>query len=304
MSTSGIILLIFMFVMFTILFSFKNKLSWEKKSGRIIIDVFAILAFIYFVAARWAWNIKGCIENIDSPFKQLRDINLSKSLLLDLCPLMAFLMPIFIVSGGKKKTWAKVVAPVTIIGAAVTIFGQCIFQDISADQFIEYFFIGIVPNRMYFMMHFLSMFMAVWVLMECDRFCIKDHFRTFMFYCVWIMYITLCSRLLDIEWNVTGLVENDWISPNGEYHVVYNLFKLPFPYITIFWYTVVLVVNYLMTLCKNVSILRIKHKDSKNEEFKDPDKKPIDFTRYVPINPDDAQYYQWSDEMYNKAHGY
>ncbi len=279
MSTSGIILIIFMFVMFTILFCFKNKLSFEKKSSRIILDVFAGLCFIYFIAARWAWNIKDCCQYINGTNSYLRDIYLSKSLLLDLCPMMAFILPLFIIFGGKKKTWARCIAPVAIIGSGVTIFGACIFEDIPPQIFLEYFFIGIKPNRMYFMMHFLSAFLAVWVIMCGSRYTFKDGIRTFMFYCVWIMYCVVCMSLLKIEWNVTGLVANDWLSTMGEYHKVYLIWSLPFPFITIFWYTIALLVNAFICICKNISLKKAQLKSFKNKPFVNNNKTPMNFVK-------------------------
>lgn len=272
MGTSGVIIILFMVLCFIILFCLKSKLSWNKRQGRIIINIFAAICLAYFLFARWIWDVMDFVKYFDRPIDdQYRQVYFSKTLLLDLCPFVAMFLPILIMTGGKEKLWAKIIAPVSIIGASITIFGEVIWKNVDISQFMEFFFIGIKPNRAYFMMHFLSAFQAVWVMMCCKKYTLKDQMRTFMFYCVWILYISVCTRTLNITWNATGLVENDWLY--GQYEKMYaftvTYFKplAQFPIITIFWYSVALFVNLIFTLSKNFSVWLSKYLKTNKKDF-------------------------------------
>ncbi len=295
MSTSGVVLILIMFFSFALLFSLKSKLAFDTKIGRWSIFVFALIALGYFIGVRYVYDVMKCAQEFhNGPDSRWRDIYLSKVLLLDMCPLMAVLMPLSIIFS-KKKVFAKVIAPITIIGAVVTIFGSCIWDNVSPSHFAKYLFVGDDNNRAYFMMHFLSMFLAVWVIMETNKYSFKNMIQTFGFYCLWLIYICLTSHYLKIDWNVTGFVPNDWFDPLGEYHNMYLLWKLPFKYIVIFWYAIGFACNILIIHIKNRSLARAKRKDAKRVEFQ----KRNDYSlATIYHESDNAQYKQYFSESY------
>lgn len=219
-----------------------------------VLPIIAIVFLIYFIIARYVWDVKHLIELLSNQINvsQIeRSVAFSKVLLLDMCPLMAVLLPITTLFD-KNKVVAKILCPVTIIGSCITIFGQVIWEAPDISQFFEYTFIGLAPNRMYFMMHFLSLVLSIMVLNCAKKYNWWSLFFSIIFYVIWFAYVQIVSKALNITSNVTGLVEYDWVSEYGQYHKVYLLWKLPFPAIVVFWYTMALIANFIIAIIKNL----------------------------------------------------
>ncbi len=268
MSTSGIILILLIVFSIVPIACFKSKLRFDTKLGRWTIFVFAIIALAYFIGVRYVYDVFKFIKVVDNgPDDRWRDVYFSKVLLLDLCPLMAFLLPLSIIFSKDKKVFAKNIAPITVIGSCITIFGACIWQEVKINDFIQYLFIGDATNRAYFMMHYLSLILALWVIIVTNKYTFKNIIQTFGFFCLWLIYICLTSYFFKIDWNVTGFVPNDWFDELGEYHQMYLIWKLPFKYIVIFWYAVAFSINLLICLIKNIAITSRNRRDAKRVEF-------------------------------------
>lgn len=253
---------IIMFIIVTIILLlpiilYKKVNQWHLKRPNII-KIIAGVFLLYFLAARW-------IPDLYSYFKALstseggeywNNIFISKIFLLDMCPMMAVFLPIAII-GGKKLSAAKVLAPMAIIGALITLYGQAVWiNDYEAPRLFEYIFLGIEPNRLYFMMHLMSAFLGILTLVVAPPFTKKSYLWIFGWLCFWLAYELIVIAIFDIQYNATGLVPNDWLG--GQYSKVYEFFPMEFPLIVIFWYAIAVLANYILVLLfpKNTRIFR------------------------------------------------
>lgn len=274
MLTSGIIsLLLVLFSLIAILI-FKNQIKKYSFKYSFIIYLVSIFCLLYFLIARYIPDLIDLIkyQNINNNLNEyqnyLKAVYLSKALLLDACPFIAMFLPLSIIFN-KQMDAAKHLAPLGIIGSCVTIFGQVIWDDIAMNDYLKYLFIGMVPNRLYFMMHWLSLLLSLYVLILCKHFNLKDLIFTFAFYIIWFVYMVILVLSFDIKYNATGLVANDWLDPiYGEYYKVYTFWKLPYPIITLFWYVIAIIVNYLIISIKNFKVIKeflIKHRNKQKK---------------------------------------
>lgn len=147
-------------------------------------------------------------------------LQLSRLLLLDLCPFFAIFGPISLMF--KNKTWAKVMAPFGIFGAAVTIFGQIIYEanDVLPTQVWDYVFVGIGNNQLYFMMHYLSINLGMMILCWIKNWKWKDFLYCHGFALFYFSYVLIIVAVVpEIKSNTTGIIKWDWL-PGGEYEGV------------------------------------------------------------------------------------
>jgi len=237
----------------------KILIKFSKK--RLFFLLIGLFALIYFIAARYVWDVKELINFDSTKFQgsQLdysRSVRFSKVLLLDMCPLSIVLLSFGMIFD-KTKNIAKVIAPVAIIGGLITIFGSILFMEKSEVDGItveRYIFLGTDENRIFFLMHYLLCVNATIVLIYSKRFRLKSFFGTSAFYVLFLAYELIIIKYLHITNNATGLVVGDWVGPVGwycEYGKMYEIWKLPFPAIVIFWYFIALLGNFIICLLKN-----------------------------------------------------
>lgn len=262
MYTSGIIILLICLISIGLLIFFHKQIRFYINHYYIILSVFALFILIYFICARYSLDVQSYLSYKNDYNSIYRSMYLSKILLLDMCPLMAFLLPITSIFKKTRKI-SLIFSPITIIGSSITIFGQIIFENVNMDQFAQYLFLGIGLNRMYFMMHFLTLILAIIILIINYKFNYRDCIYTFLFYLLWVFYVSLCTSSLDIKCNASGMVAYDWISPYGQYHKVYLIWPLAYPQIMFFWYFVVVFVNALIIFIKNVLTKKINNEEMK-----------------------------------------
>lgn len=257
--TNQIITFIVVTVILLIPIIFYRKANEWHTKRTFIIKIIAAVFLVYFLAARYGFDLYNFFDNFgkwSSLDEYWYSITLSKALLLDMCPLMAFLLPLTIIFG-KNLRKAKILAPMAIVGAVITLYGQAIWMsNYDAADFFEYIFVGFVPNRLYFMMHFMSLFLGVLTLVLAPPFTKKNYIWIFGWLCFWLAYELIMIAVLGIEYNATGLVPNDWFI--GQYYNVYKLIPMSFPLIVIVWYIVAVLVNYILVLIfpKNTRIFR------------------------------------------------
>lgn len=216
----------------------------------------------YFLVFRYIPDfiqlVNADIENLKYQDQYTYSFYFSKVLLLDMCPLMAFLIPLSLIFD-KTKNFAKCIAPIGLVGSIITLYGGVIFDSdlklIKWDEFYKYIFFGTendsTMNRIYFMMHYMLLVISVHTLLNAKQYTRWSLLGSVIFYIIFIAYALILSRVLDITNNVTGLVEHDWLAPNGEYHVVYNMMPMSFPGIVIFWYFVAAIANLIICWVKN-----------------------------------------------------
>ncbi|MGL4947792.1 MAG: DUF5378 family protein [Mycoplasma sp.] len=196
--------------------------------------IFALFCFVYFIAGRFGFDIANFIEHYGTTTSEYdKSVLASKVMLLDLCPLVAFLLPLLAFID-KKRIFAKWLSPVTIIGSLITIYGQIIWE--KPNDLFTYIFLGEGSNKLYFMMHFLSLLLAIWTLIISTKFKMWELPVVFLCMAVWLGYVLIMVNAFNITTNATGLVEYDWLY--GQYNKVYEFFKLPFPWIVVFWYSI------------------------------------------------------------------
>lgn len=265
MTSAGLILLFMTLIPALAIIISKRWLVKLDKKYFFILLIFAIFCFLYFFIARYILDAIQFNEFKDSPNPYVRDVFFSKLLLLDLCPFMSFALPIITIFD-KKRRFARLLAPVTIIGSIVTIFGQCIWE--SPSDLFQYIFVGTEFNRLYFMMHLLSLLLGLWILMVSKTFTWKSCLCCFGAIVIWFVYTISAMNIFNVNWNVTGLSANDWISYMGQYNKMYLFWELPFPWIVVFWYSVALLFNYLIILAIPNNFLQFKKFIMKTLSFK------------------------------------
>lgn len=265
MTSAGLILLFMTLIPALAIIISKRWLVKLDKKYFFILLIFAIFCFLYFFIARYILDAIQFNKFKDSTNPYVRDVFFSKLLLLDLCPFMSFALSIITIFD-KKRRFARLLAPVTIIGSIVTIFGQCIWE--SPTDLFQYIFVGTEFNRLYFMMHLLSLLLGLWILMVSKTFTWKSCLCCFGAIIIWFVYTISAMNIFNVDWNVTGLSANDWISYMGQYNKMYLFWELPFPWIVVFWYSVALLFNYLIILAIPNNFLQFKKFIMKTLSFK------------------------------------
>lgn len=263
--TSIVLLFIIVIPVFCALVGNRGLIKLDKKHHWILV-LFAVFSLAYFIGARWFFEWRDFLDYAHESTGYLRSVYYSKVFLLDLCPLMALLLPLAVIFDSKRR-YAKILCPLTIIGSLITLFGQCVWQE--PINFWEYLFIGEDGNRLYFMMHFLSLLLALWVLIISTNFNKWNVLANFIFLVCWLIYVLAIVNLFDIQNNATGLVPYDWINPNGEYHTVYRWWPLKFPWIVAFWYASAVFANWIIMLLKNICFRNPQIKIKKNKKKQD-----------------------------------
>ena len=213
----------------------------------------AVIALIYFIALRWIWDLKDWIDG-----KNLHFIK-SKVLLLDMCPFLAVAMSITMLIDRKRK-FLPVLAWFAIVGAGITIFGQIMFEQVGPNgstsylqnlTWWEYTFF----NQLYFMMHFYIFIIAWIVILNSPSFNWSRIISAHLYAISYFLYVTIMIFSLDIKFNATGLVINDW-KPGGQYQVIGSWFsQLAWPAQPIISFSLVWVWIMLMICIRNTLVL-------------------------------------------------
>lgn len=192
--------------------------------------------------------------NINDPYNT--SLQLSRLLLLDLCPFFAIFAPISLMF--KNKTWAKVMAPFGIFGAAVTIFGQIIYEAnyVLPTQIWDYVFIGIGNNQLYFMMHYLSINLGMMILCWIKNWKWKDLIYCHGFALFYFSYVLIIVAVVpEIKSNTTGIIKSDWL-PGGEYEGVSE-------FLNIKTYPEVMIVGYILSYISIFIIFLLRYYSTK-----------------------------------------
>lgn len=213
------------------------------------------LSFTYFLSIRWIPYVE---EYFKFNFLQNNDIyeysiTISRTFLLDLCPAVAFILP-FTLIVDKTKTLAKIISPYAIIGSVVTIYSTVLSTSDNVD-WIQYIFLGDTENRLFFMMHFISLLLSIGIMLVCKKYTSWSTFGSFLFIAFYIAYVTIFVDLKNVLYNTTGVSKLDWYDDVygnfSEYGMVYDLFKIPFPIIKWVMYFFAVIVQLFMILIKN-----------------------------------------------------
>lgn len=249
---------------FTIL-SILIVLAFNKKTKALFDSYFfyaitGTIAFVYFIAFRWSWDLKDWIDGNDNNYLGGMGVIKSKVLLLDLCPFLAFFLPIGMVFD-KERKWIPYIGFFGIVGGSVTIFGQIAFEAVGNGApswanlipnttWWEYIFF----NKLYFIMHWFIIFISVILIMNSKCLSWKSVAISHIFAIIFFSYVSIIALSLNITNNATGIVPGDW-APNGQYGVVGQIFNLPWPWQPIVCFTLVWVWVLIMMVLRNILVL-------------------------------------------------
>lgn len=213
----------------------------------------ATIGLTYFLALRWIWDLRDWIDGNNLTFIK------SKVLLLDMCPFLAVVMSITMLIDRSRK-FLQVLAYFAVVGAGITIFGQIMFEQVGPNgsnshlqnlTWWEYVFF----NQLYFMMHF-YIFIIAWIaILNSPSFNGKRIIIAHIYAISYFLYVSVMIFSLDIKFNATGLVINDW-KPGGQYQVIGSWFSgLNWPAQPIIAFSLVWVWIMLMILIRNTLVL-------------------------------------------------
>jgi hypothetical protein len=187
--------------------------------------VLGSLCFVLLVIGRFSSSW------IDYAQGDRNEITISRTWLLDICPACAFLITVFIIIDPSRKL-AQAVAPITIFGALLTLFGNVVTDqwtmmspDIGQGWF-NWIVFGDWLNPMYFMMHYINIILGTLVLLSTPKIKIKQYLYTNLFALTYYGYVLICIYTMGVHENVSGLQAPDW-QIGGEYNGVMQILGLP-----------------------------------------------------------------------------
>ena len=262
MSNLGIlILLISLFsIILVIIFNKWTKVVFINYYFYLIIS---ILYLTYFILFRYVRDIQFFKENDINFFIEYDpytySFRTSKIFLLDLCPMISMLLPISLIFDKTRNT-SKVLSLYGFLGGALTIFGNLIFTNDVDIPIWKFIFIGDDPNYLMFSSHYIVMILSLIVILNSKKFTKWSILGTLIFIVLFILYITIISNLFNIECNTTGLKKGDWIKPDNvrnwycEYGFLQNILNLTYPFNTIFWYSVAMLIVFAIIILRNLLI--------------------------------------------------
>lgn len=238
--------------------------------------VISIIWLIYFIVVRWSGDIKVLIDQPLS-WNQWKSndyynysYSISRVFLLDLCPMIGLVLPIFLIVD-KTKNMAKILCPFSIIGSIITIFFVVSTDKDISSNFWKYIFIGTYPNVLIFLLHYINLLFAVFVLLTSKQFTKWSMVSMILFMLIYFGYISIFINFFGVGFNTTGLSKNDWFnsidSSYSEYGSVYNLLPIGFPSASIFWFTLATIVAYLFIYIKNITTKDINKKYNRSKRW-------------------------------------
>ncbi len=267
----GIYLGIFTIIsVMTILFF--NKFFNKIFNNYYFMAIFGIIFFIYFWVIRYQEDLLNFItgtSNVNGDHNNALDSNqnnikASKALLLDLCPFVAFILPLLL-TFDRGRNILKAVAPYAFFGGAITIFGQIMSEDIPTSN--NFYWVTnpwdfIFGNKGYFLMHFFSMIISTIILMNSKGFGWNGVAGTVFFPLAYFSYVMIMVTIFDVKQNATGLVAYDWLY--GQYNIVYKIFgEIGFPQVTIICYSLVAIYIFFWIFLRNILIFENRWKHPK-----------------------------------------
>lgn len=261
----GLILTLFTTLLIILIFLFNNK---TKKifSNYWFYSISSSIFLLIFIAFRWSFDLKSWIENDDRQLIGGLQVIKSKVLLLDLCPFNYVFLCLFCIFD-KKRFYASAISVISLIGGAVTIYGQIAFEaigKINSNIFTvvdpnmkwwEYTF----ANQLYFIMHFYLTIFGLIILMNTSGFDLKKIIVNHLYIVLFFIYIIIISFSMNIKWNVTGISENDW-GPTGEYGVIGKFLSfLSWPWQPIIVFLFIWIITMTIIQIRNIMILDFRY---------------------------------------------
>lgn len=235
-----ILISIFVIISSNIIYWGWSKVNFVKKDkwSYIIFCLINIVFLIYFLSMRF---VDDWIRINDYFNKKIFNVNeyqhsiiISKAFLLDMCPFMSIALPLSFFD--KTRKTSALLSPFCILGGLITLpfIG---LSEPNATLNFHYLFVGTTNNPLYFMIHIYILNFGILALRRFNNFKYIDYLYLHIIAFSYFLYIFIVSKSLNVTYNVTGLVENDWTDPIlGSYYNAGKIFNLPYPYMVIIWF--------------------------------------------------------------------
>lgn len=210
--------------------------------------------FIYYLAGR----VIPCLIELAHPIKMYDgvlqsqtgdNVRLSNVLMLDMCPMMAFSMPLLAVFE-KKRMVLSFIAPIALFAGLLSIFGG-VFKDfdggwtgvngnpyndgVVAHFTAKYIFIGNTQDHLFWMMHMFIITLAIMTLLSTEKVLWFNMVGSLGCALVMAAYAAIFAYSLNVKTHAFGVIWEDWAMTSdnkqlGEFSavtdVVVNIFKI------------------------------------------------------------------------------
>lgn len=254
-------------LVYTIIQKYFHKKSTTNNGYKFNLSLFSyffwasigIIFIAYFITFRFYDQWKSLFEYFKS--EEINNVNylnqyqhsiiLSKGFLLDMCPFMSLALPISFVLDKSTKT-SSYLAPFCIFGGAITI--PFIFiSEPNVELNAKYIFVGTSANPLYFMIHWFILVFGILALRRNKNPKFINLIYLHLIAIIYFTYIIIISRTLNVTYNVTGTVKNDWTNEfYGSYYNVSVYLHLPYPYVMIVSYLIAYILIVFMWLFKTL----------------------------------------------------
>lgn len=206
--------------------------------------------FIYYFCGR----VIPCLIELSHPIKKMYDgklqsdtgdnIRLSNVLMLDMCPMMAFVMPLLAIFERKRRV-LSFIAPIALFAGLLSIFGG-VFKDFDGgwtiangnpynDNYVvhftaKYIFVGNNQDHLFWMMHMFIITLAIMTLLTTEIKLWVSLVGSISCAITMAIYAAIFAYSLKVKSHAFGVVWGDWKIPTGEFSavtdVVVNTFKI------------------------------------------------------------------------------
>ena len=203
--------------------------------------IIGILVFGFFIGTNWIRTVielNQCVSSGFDPIYIAADrpdpaTLLSKTLMLDVCPMTCFVIHIGCIFD-RKRTFTRVIAPVCLFGALLTMGGGLTDPAYHAEWSWYFIFVGFDMEKGYFIVHFMNIMTSTWVLLNTPKAGVKKFPLTVVAMAIFFAYVGLCIGIshsitpnpgpddhnnLWIYQNVAGVLLYDW-TLIGEFRAV------------------------------------------------------------------------------------
>lgn len=224
----GIISFIFVFLFLALGLIFKRKFKKKQKMIlKIILASIGIFGIFWFFHFRYFIDFQNLLKLNNQKDNFERSIYFSKVLLLDLCPFAYVVLCFFMIIDFKDR-FINIVAIWAFIGSTITIFGSIWTNEFPLNKWYYFVFIGSKEGALYFWIHIFMLIFSSFFIGYTNRINLTRFLSMHIFVSIYLVYVIIIVKSLNILRNATGLVEFDWMDPLGEYHNVYLFFKIPY----------------------------------------------------------------------------
>lgn len=238
------ILFTFIGIGLAIILRWKNKFTLTIKIIQVVLGIFGL---IYFVIFRYTQDVLNLIHIQNS--SQNISIYWSKVLLLDMCPFMYVFLNLCFILDWKNKL-IKIVSLWSIIGSSITIIGSIWTANDDGNPW-KYIFIGSSEGELYYFIHGYMLIFGTFFFVYNNRLNLINVVGAHLLPSIYLIYVLIIVKTLNITQNATGLVEYDWVNVNGEYHQVYEMLGVGYPGIMYLSYFLVWLEMVILIILRN-----------------------------------------------------